>query len=265
MQETGLKRNTIDKFYTNQDAVKFCINLFKKHINISKNDLIVEPSAGNGSFIGEIKILVDNYYFFDIKPENKEIMKKDFLKTEKFNFQKKHCLGNPPFGRQSSLAIKFIKKACENYDTVSFILPKSFKKESMKKYFPVNFHLICEENMPENSYLIDDKKYNVETVFQIWIKKNENRILPPILEPINFKFVKKNENPDLSFRRVGINAGTISTEINDKSDQSHYFIKIEGDINIEKLKEMKFEHGNTVGPKSIGKQDLIREFNKLLS
>ena len=39
-------------------------------------------------------------------------------------FNKIHIIGNPPFGRQSSLAIKFIKKSVEYCDSISFILPK---------------------------------------------------------------------------------------------------------------------------------------------
>ena len=53
-------------------------------------------------------------------------------------FKKIHIIGNPPFGRQSSLAIKFIKKSAEFCDSISFILPKSFKKDSLKKHFPLN-------------------------------------------------------------------------------------------------------------------------------
>ena len=67
--------------------------------------------------------------------------------------------------------------------------------------------------------------------------------------------------------------GNISTEYNDKSIQSHYFIKFNlnekdgKDINelINNLKNIKFELNNTVGPKSISKQELIKkEFNKYL-
>jgi hypothetical protein len=43
-----------------------------------------------------------------------------------------HIIGNPPFGRQSSTAIKFIKKSCLFCNSLSFILPKSFKKDSLK-------------------------------------------------------------------------------------------------------------------------------------
>ena len=83
------------------------------------------------------------------------------------------------------------------------------------------------------------------------------------LYPIGYSFVKKTESPDISFRRVGVNAGTISTDIN-KNEQSHYFIAIDNfspDI-LELLQNIKFTFNNTVGPKSISKQELIREFNK---
>ena len=65
-----------------------------------------------------------------------------------------------------------------------------------------------------------------------------------------------------------MNAGTIMTEINNKNIQSHYFIKFINNKtineNIEKLKLIKFNFNNTVGPKSISKPELINEFNKLL-
>ena len=81
-------------------------------------------------------------------------------------------------------------------------------------------------------------------------------------------FVEKTENPDISFRRVGVNAGTIDKKIHEKSIQSHYFIKFTNgesiSDNIELVKAIQFNHNNTVGPKSISKQELIKEFNKVL-
>ena len=82
--------------------------------------------------------------------------------------------------------------------------------------------------------------------------------------------MKKNDNPDLSVRRVGVNAGNVSQIIDDKSEESHYFIKfiekkISDDI-ISKLNSITFECCNfTVGPKSISKQELIKEFNPILN
>lgn len=271
-QEKGLKRNTIDKYYTKPSVVKQCIKLIKKHINISNNDLIIEPSAGNGSFIENIKNISTNYKFYDLEPEHNEVHKQDFLKFEYTKLKQKytniHIIGNPPFGRQASLAIKFIKKCCLFANSISFILPKSFKKNSMKKSFNKNYHLILEIDLLENSFLVNGIESDVPCVFQIWQYKKEIRKEAEKQIPLNFKFVKKEEEPDISFRRVGVNAGTIMKEINNKSFQSHYFIKFTNnktiDKNIEKLKLIKFNFNNTVGPKSISKPELIEEFNKLL-
>ena len=54
-------KNTIDKFYTKNSTVQFCLKYMKKHITFDKNDLLIEPSAGNGAFINAIKQLSNNY------------------------------------------------------------------------------------------------------------------------------------------------------------------------------------------------------------
>ena len=275
----GLKRNTIDKYYTKTSIVDLCINYIKDYICIDKSDLIIEPSAGNGAFISNIKLLSDNYKFYDLKPEtgpmnlDNEIITQDYLLFDinsiDITDKSVHVIGNPPFGRQSSLAIKFIKKSCEFCDTLSFILPKSFKKDSLKRTFPLNFHLIFEIDLPEKSFLVDSKEHDVPCVFQIWQKKTINRQQTERIEPSNFKFVKKEDEPDISFRRVGVNAGVIDKNIDEKSVQSHYFIKFTNDKplddNIKILSDnVSFEFDNTVGPKSISKQELISKFNQLL-
>jgi hypothetical protein len=271
-QTTGLKRNTIDKYYTKSIVVVQCIKLVKQYISIIDTDLVIEPSAGNGSFIKDIKKISNNYKFYDLEPENTEIVKQDFLEIDYKPIQQKfvniHIIGNPPFGRQSSMAIKFIKKCCLFSKSISFILPKSFKKDSMKKYFEKHYHLIYEIDLPENSFLVNGIESDVPCVFQIWQYKEEIRTTIDKKIPVNFKFVIKEDNPDISFRRVGVNAGSIMKEITDKSSQSHYFIIFNNnkliDENIENLKKIKFNFNNTVGPKSISKQELINEFNKIL-
>ena len=79
--------------------------------------------------------------------------------------------------------------------------------------------------------------------------------------PKNFSFVKKDDNPDISFRRVGVYAGKIFKEIEDKSPQSHYFIKFDNKLTDElfvKLSNITYaSKNNTCGPKSISKQELI--------
>ena len=272
----GLKRDTIDKYYTKQSVVELCIDYVKQYINIdSKNDLIIEPSAGNGAFILGIKSLSSKFLFFDLKPENIEILEQDYLELDPIKIRqitdckKIHVIGNPPFGRQSSLAIKFIKKSTTFADTISFILPKSFKKDSLQKSFPLEFHLIFQLDLPPNSFLVDSHEYDVPCVFQIWEKKVDMRLKQPILQPMHFKFVKQTQDPDISVRRIGVNAGIISQNTIDKSIESHYFIKFTNSKSVEdniiSLLGITYEFDNTVGPKSISKQELIEKFNQYLS
>ena len=163
---------------------------------------------------------------------------------------------------------RLIKKSCEFCDSISFILPKSFKKDSLKKAFPLNYHLLFEIDLPDKSFLVDEIEHNVPCIFQIWCKKTSNRFVNEKLKPINFIFVEKTDNPDISFRRVGVNAGIIDEKIDEKSIQSHYFIKFTNEKsrhdNIKKLSTIIYDFNNTVGPKSISKQELIKEFNKVL-
>ena len=273
-QNNGLKRNTLDKYFTKPIVSNNCIQILKTKIEITKNDFIIEPSAGNGSFIQSIKELTTNHLFYDILPENNEIIKQDFLELTisqiklLTNNNKIHIIGNPPFGRQSSLAIKFIKKCCEFANTISFILPKSFKKDSMKKCFNNLFHLVHENDIENNAFLVNGIEYDVPCVFQIWIKREFVRENAEKVKEHGYEFVKKNNNPHISFRRVGVNAGVISKDIENKSEQSHYFIKFNNgmsiDENIKLLENIHFDFNNTVGPKSISKSELITIFNTQL-
>lgn len=268
----GLKRNTVDKFYTKNAIVDLCLTFMKQTIQIEPTDLIIEPSAGNGAFINNIKTLSNHYVFYDLEPENAEIIKQDYLTMDyaayKKQFPKIHVIGNPPFGRQSSSAIKFIKKSCEFCDSISFILPKSFKKDSLKKVVPLRFHLMFEVDLPEKSFLVEGIEHNVEAIFQVWEKKHTDRHVIEKLEPLYFIFVNKCNCHDISFRRVGVNAGAIDTNTDKKSVQSHYFIKFTNNKsvtdNIQSLQPLQFNHNNTVGPRSISKQELIQQFNQLL-
>jgi predicted RNA methylase len=278
----GLKRDTIDKFYTNDETVKLCIQFVNQHLNIKKTDLIIEPSAGKGSFINGIKNLSNYYLFYDIEPEYNEIKKQNFLEFNppflEFNLpslsisgdvvRKIHVIGNPPFGRNSSLAIQFIRKTSQFSDTISFILPRSFKKKSMKQKVDKRFHLIFETDIPNNAFTIDGEQCSVPCIFQIWEKKIYERTQEIDEKPNKFDFVLKNNNPNISFRRVGFNAGSINVDVENKNENTHYFIKFNNDKsvaqNIILLQNIYFDANNTVGPRSISKGELIKEFNKFI-
>ena len=276
-QIVGLKRDktssNLEKYYTKKETVDTCIkqfNLVMKDYNFSKkNDVIIEPSAGNGAFIEGCKKLCNNCLFYDIEPEHNDIVKQNYLDFDYSDIQQKynniHVIGNPPFGRQSSLAIKFIRHSCLFCNSISFILPKSFMKESMKYKVPLNFHLVSEIELQNDAFYVNGDSYNVPCIFQIWVRKNILREKPKKLIPNKYQFVKKQDPHDIAFRRVGVYAGKIYKNTIDKSVQSHYFIKFDEKITDElynKLSNIDFTDGSkTVGPKSISRQELIKLYN----
>ena len=192
----GKNRNLIDQFYTKQTVAYECIACLFDNIDIKENDLLIEPSAGFGAFsdpflmpaplplkvpdlrLDALRLPNVKMEAFDIDPKKDYITKQNFLELnlEKYKSyqserRKIHCIGNPPFGRQASLARKFIKKSSLFCNTISFILPKSFKKESYQKTFPLDFHLIKEYNLIQDSFIIFEngieKLHTVPCIFQI--------------------------------------------------------------------------------------------------
>ena len=268
---TGLSRDQSEKFYTSASVVKMCVDCVRSKIGVGSDDLVLEPSAGDGAFVSELQKLPGTSKFFDLYPDHPMVRKSDFLQlksTEWHGFNRIHTIGNPPFGRQSSLAIKFIKKAAVFSDSISFILPRSFKKNSMRRHFPLNFHLEFETELARDAFLVEGKPYDVPCVFQVWIKKPDPRPVTSQMEPKGYVFVRKEDEHDVSVRRVGGSAGTCDTYTADKSSQSHYFLRFEDGISsdlMERMRKLEFcSRDDTVGPRSISKPELIEQLNKLM-
>lgn len=265
---TGINRDTIDKFYTKKAIAKMCFDAVKRNINISKEDLVIEPSAGNGAFIPFIKRLSRNHAFYDIVPDHEEVVEKDFLAIDNRSFGngRAHAVGNPPFGRKSSIAKMFIRKCCEFCHSVSFILPRTFKKREYQTAFPLNFHMREEIVLPDSSFTVDGNDHTVACVFQVWERKDRKRSAIKKIKPIGYSFVKKTASPDLSIRRVGHKAGTVSRNFAKKNENTHYFLKFNEGADVEsiatRLNSAQYDTQN-VGAKSISKQQFINKLNRI--
>lgn len=161
-----LNAKTLDQFYTNESVVNFCIQAYNNCVKINKDkDIFIEPSAGSGAFISSINRMCNNNVFIDIDPKHTSIKKTNFLD---FNenlefFDKIHIIGNPPF----KLINKFIKKSSQIADVIGFILPLSFRKESRKRLFPLNFHCIYDTILPSSYFFFGKSISKIPTVFQI--------------------------------------------------------------------------------------------------
>jgi predicted RNA methylase len=257
-----IERKKLDKFYTKKDVALECYNDLKKILdfnNISEVEFL-EPSAGNGSFLSIIK---EPKIGFDIYPENNEILKCDYLTTDISNFLNKKLktvvIGNPPFGKNSSLAVKFLNKSFEYSDIVGFVLPKTFKKESIKNRINLSFSCIFEKDLIEDSFFLGEENYSVPCVFQIWVKSDFRQKNKYIKNENHIKFTTK-EEASYAIRRVGDYAGKIFKEFKEYSNSSNYFINCSPDIYTliaENFKQLNNLAKNTAGNPSLSKQELL--------
>ena len=244
----------LDQFYTSISIAKLCIDSI---LRLGLPDFYLEPSAGTGAFSSHLP----GCKAYDIEPKAEGIIKADFLTLDippEWSKMNIFTVGNPPFGRQNSLARKFIKKSAEFSSMIAFILPRSFRKVSLQKSFPLCFHLVESFDIQKDSFVFEGKTKNVPCVFQIWKKMKEDRLVEGKFTTSDFIFVKKAEFPDIAVRRVGSKAGLVTKDIFDCNPRCFYFAKlsIPVDVFIRRMNRIVWEE-NTVGPRSISKPELI--------
>jgi len=269
-QDTGkFRTNTKDQYYTKASVAKECIDSILSSVPGVAQYQWIEPSAGNGSFLkalpSEIRAIG-----IDLDPKMDGIVKGDFLTWEPTSQGKRIFFGNPPFGKQGSLAKSFIQHAAKYADSIAFILPKSFVKPSMSRAFPTKFHCILEKELPKDSFQVNAVAYDVPCVFQIWEKKEADRPKVSLVKEVGFQYVKTCDVWHIAFRRVGGKAGTCYMKgTGDYSVQSHYFLKLDAQHipNLQKIIEKVNQHtfpSNTVGPRSLSKGEANEVLNRFI-
>ncbi len=174
VREAGL-----DKFYTIPAISEKCLNSIGSRYNWTDWGLVIEPSAGNGSFLTQIP--TDKKLGIDISPEHKDIIKQDFLTyTPSSDVGKILVVGNPPFGRVSSLAIKFFNHAAKWADVIAFIIPRTFRRVSVHNKLNTNFHLVFDEEIPMEPCSFSPPMM-AKCCFQIWEKSDTKRAIVELL------------------------------------------------------------------------------------
>lgn len=267
-QDTGKHRiNTKDQFYTAPAIAAKCIEKILEIHPAAASHFWLEPSAGAGAFLNALPASFEKKGL-DIDPQGPDIEKTDFITWSQPTTEKPILLfGNPPFGRQSTLAKAFIAKGCTFAALIAFILPKSFTKPSMNGAFATNFHNIHTEDLPAASFLLNGEPYDVPCVFQIWKRCDQPRAAKEKVAPRGFFYVKSDQTPHIAFRRVGGNAGRATTEVATASPQSHYFLTLADPALVPALLEKNNAHtypSNTVGPRSLSKGEVNAVLNAIL-
>lgn len=275
----NVREEGLDKFYTIPTIAKQCIDKVDELCDIAKYDLIVEPSAGNGSFLNQIPS--NQKIGIDISPEQPNIIKQDFFDysppTTSSNIL---VLGNPPFGRISSVAIKFFNHSAKWANVIAFIIPRTFRKISVQNKLDTSFHLVYDEDIPTSPCSFSPKMM-VKCCFQIWEKKEIKRqiIELPVTHP-DWEFLKLGplddkgqptppSGADFAMRAYGGKIGEIrTTGLNELRPKSWHWFKVNIDKKelIERFSKLDYSNSvNTARQNSMGRGELVSLYSNVFN
>lgn len=267
----------LDQFYTHPHVAAKCHETLCRVLYGQQLDTTtafwLEPSAGAGAFYAQMP--AETRHGLDLEPVEgvQDIVQGDFLEfnpLEEWLAAPTRLViteGNPPFGKNSSLAIKFFNHAARFSHVVAFVVPMTFRKESVHARLDTRFELIHDEALAENSFVFEGEVYDVPCCFQIWVRSASGRRnvkSAPLVHP-DFDFVTRS-TAALAFRRVGGLAGKLFTDFETYADASHYFLTPRGSL-------LQFMHllnsidwsdikKNNAGNPSISKRELVQEYTR---
>ena len=226
----------LDRFLTRPEAARSCMDWLRGAVDVSRFDQWIEPSAGIGVFLD---LMPRPRYGLDIVPTaHPEIQEADFLawmptgatstdatgNTDPTG-KRTIVLGNPPFGKNASLAVRFFNHAARFAECIAMIVPRTFRKPSVANRLDMRFHLRAQFLMPDGAFMLSDVRHSVPTVFQVWTRESRER-KPIVLSRTHpdFAFAPPDQG-DFALQRVGCNAGRVKTDVAAVSASSHYFLK----------------------------------------
>ena len=263
MSKTAVQDNSrkLDQFYTDPAYAQQFLATISNAVDLGQYDHLLEPSAGTGSFYNLLD--TKRRIGLDLEPKAKGVVKTNFFDWVPPADKKIITIGNPPFGKNAGLAVKFFNRAAEFSDVIAFVIPRTFRKASIINRLAKEFHCVYDETVPDNSFIFNGATYNVPCAAQIWQRKATSRakIVTLKLEQIKawFELVEPSKS-DFAIQRVGGRAGLIrTTDRMNFSAESHYFIKAHDKRVLPVFQQVNFDtvKFNTAGNPSVSPSELI--------
>ena len=291
---------SLDKFYTRPEVAKQCIDDVAKwcetewHSDWSSSfDLVVEPSAGSGSFFSQLPTSVPTVGL-DILPEpgSQGIVTHDF-----FEWTPSKCaettpegapapsrtlvIGNPPFGRVSSLAIRFFNHAAQWATVIAFIVPRTFRRVSVCNKLDLHFHKAYDRDVPLKPCAFTPPMM-AKCCFQIWVRKDDvppRQVVHLPTQHPHWTFLPFGptdasgqptppEGADFAIRAYGGRCGDIRrTALDTLRPKSWHWIQTNGTVDAETLAE-RFEtldyslSEDTARQNSIGRGEVVMLYSQ---
>ncbi|HDR9033379.1 TPA: SAM-dependent DNA methyltransferase [Burkholderia vietnamiensis] len=268
---------TLDQFYTAPAVAQSLFQTFSKRFARKVKGLrFVEPSAGAGAFFQQFPA---GSIGLDLEPHCPGVEQADFFDWEPEDPAAPMAfVGNPPFGRCASLAVKFFNRAASFAGTsiIAFVVPRSFEKHSVQKRLDRAFRLVHQEVLPSDAFVFDGTPYDVPCTFMVWERlsaADRERVAAQPVEVVrthaDFRLLHDRErlSADFAVQRVGAGAGKVKDMAWSLGEGSHYFVRVsdryaKDDVRavFERLQEsgawddVKFR---TAGNPSIGQGELV--------
>lgn len=256
----------LDQYFTKKGLARELYEITQQRLNDLnvEFDCWLEPAAGDGSFFNLLP--PDRRLGIDIDKRLDDVIEHDFLTFNDFDGLVFVAIGNPPFGKNAGLAIRFFNKCARVSNAIAFIVPKTFNKDSVINKLDPCFHCVESQSLPDNSFEIDGVDKLVPCVFQIWIKRTKQRQRLETFrqhDDLEFLPLDRLDEATILFQRVGVRAGTFKDPdtAGGKSPPSHYYIRCSEETAalLRTIDDWPTKH-NTVGNPSISKSDLIKAY-----
>ena len=180
-------KDTKDRYYTDPNEAKRFVDMVDRRYGMENFSLCIEPSAGSGSFSQHLPS--DNSVFYDISPAIDGIIEQDYF-TVSHDPDNILVIGNPPFGRVSSTAIRFFNHSAKFAEVIAFIIPQTFHRVSVQNKLDLNFRMVYNEDIDG---CIFTPEMPAKCSFQIWERFQEPRQ----------KIVLETTHPDWNFLSLG--------------------------------------------------------------
>ena len=275
-------KDGLDKFYTSPATAAICINIVADMYKWDW-DLVVEPSAGDGSFYSLFPPPTAGCQLvgIDLAPEHPDISAMDFFdysppyvvgsNTIPKN-DKTLVIGNPPFGRVSSLAIRFFNHAAEWATVIAFIVPRTFRRVSVQNKLDMCFHLVHDHDIPTSPCCFSPPMM-AKCCFQVWERRSaiRERIELPTSHT-DWTFLPYGprdavgqptppDDADFAIRAYGGKCGVVCrTGLDALRPKSWHWIKSNIDVAhiVSRFEQLDYSIStNTARQNSIGRADLV--------
>lgn len=259
-----------DQFYTKDNIAKECFDSLCDIVDISTFDVFFEPSAGKGAFFKLFDM--NKRVGIDIEPKFEGIQELNLFDFTPNTNKKYITIGNPPFGKGASLAIKFFNTCSQFSEIIAFIIPRTFKRVSVQNQLNLSFELIYNKDLPLKPCCFEPT-LNAKCCFQVW-RKTESLRKKIIIEHStdDFQFLKLGpkdlnnqptppDNADFVVKAYGSNCGEIvDTNLSSLRPKSWHWIKSNIEIELLKSRIKKIDFSishDTVRQCSIGQKEFV--------